>query len=452
MVDTRSLGRVLTDPPWMWPGPSPARHPLDDLPSPIGRETALYVHIPFCPSRCAYCSYASSNQHSEADRDEYLDLLQHDAEYLAQRGLFAGRTASLVHIGGGTPTALSPGQLRRLTRWLGGLLPAEASLEFTCEAHPLTLVGGEGQERLVALKEGGVNRISIGVQDLEPDVLQASGRNHTASQVREALQHARAAGFRNVNLDLIYGLPHQTPDTWLKTLGQIIELSPECITTYHIRLEKGTPMTLRSENDLPDRVTCKWMLQSAIGALRGVGYDHVLRHEFARPGYAYRYEVNRYLPTRDIIGMGVSAYSVLGDRSYHNYPSRDRYDPEVARGQCGVEASWRCDQFDQQARMVVLALRRPSEGLDKAEFRAHFGRNLDHEYGPIIRNLVEHGLVESGTDRLRLTGKGLLSADEVDAICARLWNGPTTAASSLTPRTRPGNRTAPVACEGGATK
>jgi oxygen-independent coproporphyrinogen III oxidase len=416
------------------------------LPSTVGRITALYAHIPFCRSRCAYCGFVSTNRHAEADRDRYLDLLRHEAGYLAQRGLFAGRKASMLYLGGGTPSVLSPAQLSRLTQWLTGLLPLEREVEFTCEGHPNSLLGKHGQERLAALAEGGVNRVSLGVQDFVPAVLRACNRRYTFGEVREALHLARTAGIANTNLDFIYGLPGQTPDTWRKTLDQIIELHPENVTAYRVRLKPGTPMALRRAEEFPDDDACARMHESTITALTQAGYVHLLANQFAVAGYmfynqfgllgrTYRYEVDNYLPTRDTIGLGVSAHSVLEDRLLRNFPSRDDYDTAATRTGCVVETAVPLTTEQQQARMIVLGLRRPALGVSKGEFRARFGRDLTRQYVSIIEQLLSRGLVQDGGDAIRLTTQGQLRPNEIDEICATLYQALTEGARNRAGRT-----------------
>ncbi len=409
-----------------------ARDPFARLRSPVGRVTALYAHIPFCRSRCAYCGFVSSRCHSESDRDEYVGLLGREAEHLARRGLFAGRTASMLYIGGGTPTVLSPRQLRQLTRWLRSLLPLEPKFEFTCEGHPRTLLDEEGQERLAALVEGGVTRLSVGVQDFVPEVLRACNRYHTPREVREGLRRARTVGVPNINLDFIYGLPGQTLATWTKTLQQALELRPENLTVYRVQLKAGTSMALRSKAEFPYDCACTAMRESAIDTLTGAGYVHMLANQFplhgsmfydhfALPGWTYRYGQDDFLPCFDFIGMGVSAISMLEDRMYTNLSAREDYDAAAARDGLVVRAFGPLGKNHQRARMLVLGLRRPLLGVSPAEFRAHFGREPAQQYPSIIGRLIDQQLVESNSDRLRLTRKGLMQLDAINTILAPLY-------------------------------
>ena len=429
-------------------GPDPFAH----LPSAAGRVTALYVHIPFCRSRCTYCGFVSSNQHTEADRDTYLDLLRHEADYLAQRKLFAGRTASLLYIGGGTPTVLSPPQLRRLTKWLTGLLPLAEDFEFTCEGHPVSLLGEQGRERLAALVEGGVNRLSLGVQDFLPAVLKVCNRHYAFEDIREAVQNARSAGVRTINQDFIYGLPSQTPETWRDTLNRALELRPENLTAYRIRFKPDTPLALLDPKTFPDDSACAEMRQSNFEILTQAGYSHLLANQFALTGYmfydqfalpgaGYRYEVENWLPNRDTIGLGVSAYSGLADRAHRNFQSRDEYDGAAGRNQSVVETTVPVSTARQQARTLVLGLRRPGLGVDKEAFRAQFGCDLDRRYGRVLAQLTNQGLLANTSQRICLTGKGVNNPDQINEICAPIYL--TLAGGGRNPNTHAGQTTAP---------
>lgn len=406
--------------------------PLADLPAPAKRITALYAHVPFCRSRCTYCGFVSTNHHSEFERDNYLELLRRNADYLAARGLFAGRKASLLYIGGGTPTVLSPPELRRLTQWLTGLLPLEDGLEFTCEGHPRSLLGTEGQERLATLVEGGVNRLSLGVQDFVPAVLKVCNRRHTFEEVLEAVQRARDAGVRTINLDFLYGLPGQSPESWHCTLGRALELRPENLTAYRICFKPGTTLARLGEDKFPDEGACDQMRWDAIETLTRAGYVHILANqfavagymfydEFALPAHTYRYEVENCLPSRDTIGLGVSAYSLLADRRFYNFRSRDEYDRAVIGKESVLAAAFRVSPPEQQVRMLLVGLRRPALGVDKAAFRAHFGCELDQCFEAIIAELVNRGLAQNSPRRFRLTAKGLRRPGSIDEICRPLY-------------------------------
>ena len=246
----------------------------------LPREVSLYVGIPFCPTRCAYCSFVSSDVKRALKQVEpYLDALLQEADVLSRVLSASGRTVRTVYVGGGTPTTLTAPQLERLLTGLRQRLDLSHCTEFTVEAgRPDTIT----EEKLSVLRTHGVDRVSVNPQSLNDAVLRAMGRAHTAQQARQAFQLARQAGFPHINTDLIAGLPQDTPDGFHATLEEVLALSPENITVHTLALKRGS--TLLGEGgapsmSLPSPGTVATMLDFAWAALAQAGY---------RPYYLYR--------------------------------------------------------------------------------------------------------------------------------------------------------------------
>ena len=247
-------------------------------------DVALYIGIPFCPTRCAYCSFVSNSVEKSMQLiDPFLDALDREIDATARVAAELGLTVRSVYFGGGTPTTLSAAQLRRVITRLRGAFDLSGNREFTVEAgRPDTITA----EKLTALYDCGVDRISINPQSMADDVLRAIGRRHTAADIYAAFETARAAGFRRINMDLIAGLPGDTPAGFERSLGQVLALRPENITVHTLALKKGARITEQGIS-IPDGTAVGRMLDGARAALGGCGYApyYLYRQKFTSGGF-----------------------------------------------------------------------------------------------------------------------------------------------------------------------
>lgn len=247
-------------------------------------DVALYVGIPFCPTRCAYCSFVSNSVEKSMQLiDPFLDALDREIDETGRVAAELGLTVRSVYFGGGTPTTLSAGQLRRVISRLHGAFDLSHIREFTVEAgRPDTIT----REKLDALAESGVDRISINPQSMSDDVLRAIGRRHTAEDIRTAFAAARAAGFRRINTDLIAGLPGDTPDGFARSLSEVLALGPENITVHTLALKKGSRITEQAI-PIPDGAAVGAMLDGARSRLTAEGYApyYLYRQKFTSGGF-----------------------------------------------------------------------------------------------------------------------------------------------------------------------
>jgi len=274
---------------------------------------ALYIHIPFCAQKCAYCDFASWAGR-EAAREAYFDALEQELDSWIAR---VGNEFSTVFIGGGTPSLVPAEYIARIARKVN-------CAEFSMEANPGTLT----PEKLRVYREAGINRLSMGVQSFDDGLLKKIGRIHTAEQARQAFFMAREAGFDNINLDLMYALPEQTVEQWKKTLETAAELGPEHISAYSLIIEEGTPISAWAE-PLEDDVVNE-MQRMCTGYLKEQGYARYEISNYAKPGRECAHNIC-YWVRGDYIGIGCAAHSLFEGVRFANTSDLDEYISGVRR-------------------------------------------------------------------------------------------------------------------------
>ena len=363
----------------------------------------VYIHLPFCRTKCFYCDF-----NSRADAGQlipaYLHALAREME--AAVPVAAGREVASVYVGGGTPTVVPARQLGELLGLLRRRLKLAAGAEITVESNPGTLGGPD----LELLREAGYNRLSVGVQSFQPDFLRRLGRSHAASQARQAVVAAREAGFDNISLDLMFGLPGQGLRDWRRDLEEALALRPPHLSAYGLTLAEGTPFYRwhqRGELRLPDEDEQAAMFDLTRQVLGAAGYEAYEISNFARPGYRCRHN-ELYWRNEEYLGFGAGATSYLGGSRETNEPDPAAYIAAVERGRFPRVEFDRPGLEVTMAETVILGLR-TAEGVTEQRFRDRFGRSLRDVVGPRLRGLEEEGLVlwEGGNLRLTLRGTRL---------------------------------------------
>jgi len=404
--------------------PLQALHPTGSeevYPRPIvGRgepfQPSVYLHLPFCTGRCAYCHYASLARRlgDTSEVEDYLDALEQEILLLKRTLPFDNSQIEAVHFGGGTPTFLSPDQIRRVMDGLCTQIRTGSAAEITWESSPETLLDDRGS-RIDALLQSRVNRLNVGVQSFEASLLKVIGRRHTAVEAIRAFELAREKGFANINIDLIYGLPDQTLVQWEHTLDIVGDLRPESVTVYHLRIKRGTRIARLERSRFVSEDQCLQMGAMMLQKLEGFGYHAWQPNQFAlEEPYVHRYLKSKWEAPVEVVGIGLSAYSFVDNWTYVNYRTLPEYYGAIRSGRLpiflGKQLS--CDQ--QMAKAVVLGIKLLPDGVSTSRFCERFGVSLDQVYGPTIARLQEAGLVELTETCLRLTRpSGLLLADEV---------------------------------------
>lgn len=366
---------------------------------PIG----LYIDFPFCLSRCSFCAF-NIQGYREGFASRYADALQKEIAVYADAPLWRDRVITTIYLGGGTPSLYPPEVLAGLVALCRKRFPVAPDAEVTLEAHPATI----HSENLLPLREGGINRLSMGVQSFSDAHLEALGRRHTAEAARAAFAAARAAGFANIGIDLIYALPDQSCSVWKATLQAAIDLAPEHLSLYGLSIEEGTLFDKKARAgllSLPTEGGAIMQYQTAQARLGAAGYRHYEISNFARPGYECRHNL-LYWDRGEVLGVGLSAHTYLDREHRANTDSLQAYLEKIASGHLPVDRTEKVSQEMLRKDRIIFGLRK-TEGIP-LEFL---------EEDPSLRKtadrLILEGLLLIDQQQVRLTPKGLLLADEV---------------------------------------
>jgi oxygen-independent coproporphyrinogen-3 oxidase len=320
-----------------------------------------------------------------------------------------------MYFGGGTPTYLNEWQITGLLARLRENIHMSEGIELTFESSPETIT----EEKLCHLKDIGVNRLSIGIQAFDDHLLlKVCNRGHNVKMAVSAITQAKKVGFKNgVNIDLIYGLPDQTPKGWMQTLSKAKELMPEFITLYHLRIKKGTPMSRFSEGRFPTEHNTLLMYIAGVDYLKDLGYVQIAPDQFALLGYSFQQQERKWR-NEELLGLGVSAYGYVNNTVYHNVRSIQDYGDTVHRGCLPVYIGKRLSKREQMTRAMIFGLKlsgvnRKDGGLDKRLFKKAYGIDAESVFGEILIRLEKLGLIKRSNQHIQLTYKGILFSDEV---------------------------------------
>ena len=362
----------------------------------------LYIHVPFCRRKCLYCDFCSYPDRDKATFARYADRVCRE---LADRAAaLAGKEIDTVYFGGGTPTLLSPAHFSRLLDTVRAHYTLAPDAEITTECNPATV----DARALSELRSLGMNRLSIGMQSADDRELQALGRIHTAAQAAETVRAARAAGFDNLSLDIMYGIPTQTRDSFARTLDTVLALEPEHISAYSLILEEGTPFwRMQDALPLPDEDAVCNMSAHALSVLRRAGYERYEISNFARDGRRSRHNVH-YWNLDDYLGVGVAAHSLIGRVREQNRPDLAAY----LGGEDITEREELLDDKTLRDEYVMLRMRL-ADGVDKREFCTRFGAKFDELYGAQVRKFARMGLLYDTPERAAFTDKGFMVSNAV---------------------------------------
>jgi oxygen-independent coproporphyrinogen-3 oxidase len=367
---------------------------------------SLYVHIPFCVRKCHYCGFYST-EYSRQQSDNYISALEREAaDYQCA---FADRIIDSIYIGGGTPTALTPDQLKRVLAVTRGYFPIDSKAECTIEANPNSL----SRDHLSVLRQQGVNRLSLGVQSFSDDLLIFLGRPHTAQQAVDAFRLARSEGFGNVGIDLIYGIPGQTGSQWQGTLDKAVDLGPEHISAYSLSLDEGSRFMTESAGrfTLPDDESTAAQYRSAVSTLSRFGYERYEISNFALSGFACRHNGN-YWERGEYLGLGPGAWSFVKNKRYQTVADVHEYSARLRTRESVVAFEESIDERQSAQERVMLGLR-TSQGLDLGRYEEEFGAVAARHLKESAEPLERLDLLEEADGNLRLTEGGFLLANEV---------------------------------------
>lgn len=369
--------------------------------SPLG----LYIHIPFCRSKCAYCDF-----YSLSGREQRMDayqraLLTHLTESAPMAKAYCVDT---VYFGGGTPSFYGEKRLSELLKHIKKIYRLDPNAEITMEANPDSV----DLKMLKRLRRAGFNRISLGVQSADNALLSSLGRPHTFEQSCRAVEWARKAGFQNVSLDLIYGLPDQTMENWQNTVEQVLALNPEHISAYGLKVEEGTPLFRRVQNGeiLPDDDVQADCYLWTVERLAKEGYNQYEISNFAKDGLFSRHNL-KYWMTQPYMGFGPGAHSDFGSRRYSFIRDLDGYINGILEGGPIVDEDDQIPQKERSGEYLMLRLR-TEHGIDGWEYQNKYIMN----FAPLEQKLLEYekaGFAVRNGNRWNLTPKGFLLSNSI---------------------------------------
>lgn len=372
--------------------------------------SSLYIHIPFCVSKCPYCSFVSW---PGMDRmyQRYVAALLREAEWLRQNTSVP--PLSTLFLGGGTPTILAGKELAAIVtacQWLFGFTN---QAEISIEANPKTI----DPAKLTLLRRSGINRLSIGVQSLQDTELQLLGRPHSADDAITAVRLARTAGFDNISLDLMYGIPGQDHKSWQQSLKLALSLAPDHLSLYELTVEQGTPYYQQLEQgllDLPDEEELAAMDQITATLCRQAGLAQYEISNYARSGYECRHNIN-YWQNGPYLALGAGAVACRKGRRQQKTRDPRLFCEQIESGQSVVQEEECLDPAASFRETVIMGLRM-NQGVSKERLRKRYEMELNDCYGDIlIRRLVDQGLLEVTATHLRLTARGRVFANQVMA-------------------------------------
>ena len=365
------------------------------------RTLGLYLHVPFCRAKCAYCDFYSLS-HSEEKMDLYVAALIRHLEKTAPAA--ADYIVDTVYIGGGTPSYLGPERILRLLQTVKKNYRLDKNAEITMEANPDSACDAAA---LQAVRSGGVNRISLGMQSSDDRQLHSIGRIHTWRQTQQAAEAVRRAGIQDLSLDLIYGLPDESAGQWEKTLRDAVSLCPQHISCYALKLEEGTPLwRRRSELNLPDDDQQADRYLFTVDCLREAGYEQYEISNFARPGRESRHNL-KYWHLDEYAGFGPGAHSDFGGVRYAYARDLDSY----LRGELILSESEVISPSERAREYLMLGLR-TTEGISRGVFESRFHRRSSI-LEPLFRLYEQHGLAECTEEGWRLTPAGFFVSNEI---------------------------------------
>jgi oxygen-independent coproporphyrinogen III oxidase len=384
------------------------------------KDFALYVHIPFCSGKCTFCYFYQIERPSHEIIARYLHALKKEMNIAGKRisdQLGRIRIKS-IFLGGGSPTALSIAHFEDLIDTIKRQFNISEPVEITMEIHPEIMKSG-GRDLLESYLHHNINRLNIGIQSFDDDILKTTNRRHTAKEGIEVFKLARDIGFNNINIDLLYPLPDLTPKIWEKTLNTAFDLKPESITTYFTAIRKPSSMfgLFRKHPDrFPNEYINHLFRIMAIEKAKEKGYDHrKLIDWFVKPrdDFHYKHQMSEVKRTEEIqlLSFGSGVFSYMNYVQFYNYPDIQKYCEMLEADKLPVWRGIRLTKEERLARAMVLGVKSGDVRIDEMEKR--FRINVLKKYDPLLRRLKELGLLEIENGSIRLSEKGILFADEV---------------------------------------
>ena len=371
-------------------------------------QPGLYIHIPFCLSKCGYCSFYSIKSFDLIP--EYIAALKKEIKYY--RNIFS--SFDTIYIGGGTPSLLSAVQIDDIISTINKYFDIDRQAEITVEVNP----GDVSFDYFKALRKSGINRLNIGIQSFDDNILRLLGRRHSSLEAIAAIEAARTAGFDNLGIDLIYGIHGQGIKSWINTLQKAVSFAPEHISCYQLSLDDKTPLYKKYSSEgwqLPDEKTELKLFLTTAEELENAGYIQYEVSNFARLDKFKSRHNQKYWQHTPYLGLGPAANSFLDNKRWWNKAAVKTYLDEIALGKTPVEETEILSSEQMQLEALFLGLRTKA-GIDLKRFKAKYGVDLLADKRTIIDALIKNKLVELNKGFLRPTRAGMAIADSLALI------------------------------------
>lgn len=384
--------------------------PPDRADTPLG----LYTHIPFCRKRCHFCYFRVYTDKNSDDIKGYLDALLKEMASYSSRPVIGGRKPRFIYFGGGTPSYLSPDQLRYLSDGMKRLLPWDEAEEVTFEGEPGTLT----DHKLAAIRAMGVTRLSLGIEHFDDHILEVNGRAHRSKEVLRAYQYAREIGFPQINIDLIAGMVEETEEKWQETVAKAVALRPDSVTIYQMEVPYNTGIyrQMKAEGRLvapvADWETKRRWVNDAYGEFEKIGYTvtsgTTVVRDPAKVKFVYR---DGLFSGADILSIGVASFGHLNGAHYQNHHDFDPYVHAVQAGHRPVHRAYLPDAEERYIREFMLQLKLGRVRLEP--FTRKFGRDPREQFAAPLATLREQGFLNVGSDQISITREGLMQVDRL---------------------------------------
>ena len=369
---------------------------------------SLYIHIPFCVSKCAYCDFISYSGISDDKINSYVSTLLEEIKSYEKYNL----TASNIYFGGGTPSVLDPAHIREILNAITNSFKLKTDPEITIEINPKTV----DRDKLNSYKDMGINRISMGAQTFDEKLLERIGRIHSVEDIYNTYELLRQAGFDNVNIDLIYGLPLQNPDEWQDSVQKALNLNPKHLSLYCFELHENTPIfhnikkwSHQYKSVMPSEERAVSMYEYACSELKSHGYVHYEISNFAKPGCESRHN-KVYWHNMPYIGLGAGAHSYYKQRRFFNTSDLEAYISDFDSSKTREEKqSWK----EEMEETIFMGLRLLKEGLNLTDFSDRFNTDIYDIYGAKIENLIKNGLLIKEDNSLKLSDRAVFISNEI---------------------------------------
>ena len=385
-----------------------------EMPPRPGVPLGLYTHIPFCRKRCHFCYFRVYTDKNADDIKGYIDALLKELAVYAAKPFIGGRKPKFIYFGGGTPSYLSPDQLKFLTDGMKALLPWDEAEEVTFEGEPGTLT----DHKLRAIRDLGVTRLSLGIEHFDDHILEVNGRAHRSKEVLRAYHYAREIGFPQINIDLIAGMVEETEEKWKETVAKAVELRPDSVTIYQMEVPYNTGIyqQMKAEGKLvapvADWATKRRWVDYAFGEFEKVGYTVTSTTTVVKDPAQVKFVYRQGLFTgADILSIGVASFGHINGVHYQNHHDFQPYVDAVEAGRLPTHRAYTVPDDERYLREFILQLKLGSVGAEA--FTKKFGRDPREQFAAPLATLKGQGFLTEDGDRIGLTRDALLQVDRL---------------------------------------